>query len=1355
MSNIVRPVPDDYINFSVIGDSLTLGSTVGSYSAIVWGQWGAPWDLAAGNAYATFVSFLDPSDSFTYRWTLVSNDGTGPEVSIRNPSVLYLDGSENIGTYYLQNFRWDTYGTYGRSFSDNVTYTAANNAGSVLLQANTALKGIYQYGVNYAIEGTIARFHIVDPSASTGTIRNYSITGINSVDLSSPIAGSLIFSNTSAYLDISPILDNLADAETLYLNIDGFTSYALNILNVTASAPSSPVFQADSGAYQNLITNPNVIFNIPTLGHGMTWSYSLDYGSSWIAGTGGSGLCVIAVPDGNYDQDAILVRTVDAGGIALVSTPSGIQRAHTVDQTGPMSLTLSLQSDSGIASDLITNNGYVDITGLEAGATWLYKFASGSWTTGVGSSINLSGDGAKSLYVKQLDAAGNTSNISYLAFTLDTDIQTLALSLQANTGDPLDLITSNGQVNVTGLESGATWSYSLDGSNWTVGVGSSVELSGDGAKSLYVKQVDAAGNTSSISNFSFVLDTATPTLTLQSNSGNTSNLITNNGLVNIAGLESGSIWYYALDGVSWIEGVGSSVSLSGDGLKTLYVKQVDGAGNTSGISTLEFTLDTDVLRPILSLQNDSGNLDRITNNGQVNIAGLEVGATWIYSLDGSSWTVGVGNSVVLSGDGHKSLYVKQVDAASNISSSSRLTFTLDTVIQTPALRLLSDSGNATDLITNDGTIIIAGLETDNSWSYSLNDGNWTAGAGNALFITQQGAHSLRVKQTDISGNVSNTSTLNFVLDSIAPSNQGLSIDQGNNFIGTVISGYAPSNSILKVSAMGALFYPAVDMATGSWSVDLLSEPNGLSSQLSEYGTTRIGVGVSLLDTAGNESPSIYGSMVLHVNRLPTGGIAIDSYTGGFSPGGFLIARSSLEDLDGFGLEDISYRWQSDGVDVVGAPSWRYYEIRDQDIGKRISAVATYTDYWQTAEQVTSSQSSLIKARNSYHSGDVSILGLIETNGTNYFTTVQRGQVLSAVNNLSDVDGLGPLSYRWYVDNNLIDGATSSQYTLNQAPGNYRISVHAYYTDLLGYEEYSAGNAYYILVNSSPAVSANPTPTPETTFAATYQIPVSSIQSIGLSPDGQFLLIKMGGVVQSVATGSTMNFNGQAISTSDLTASITPVTVFKSSGGVGGFTLPELFTGPASLGLKYQLIEAADNAVVYGSSDNDFIKVSSANSLGKAVNGGGGNDVIDGGVGSTFVTGGGTTANSSTYFLDGRAPGTSWSTITDFKLDIDKATIWGFVKGVSSVDASFTNFNGAGAGGYEGLTLHFKNLLPSGQTSGTNANLNSITLSGRTLQEFGASSLTELNNQINAGTNSNFLVGATQDSAGTHGYLFIN
>jgi Ca2+-binding RTX toxin-like protein len=258
------------------------------------------------------------------------------------------------------------------------------------------------------------------------------------------------------------------------------------------------------------------------------------------------------------------------------------------------------------------------------------------------------------------------------------------------------------------------------------------------------------------------------------------------------------------------------------------------------------------------------------------------------------------------------------------------------------------------------------------------------------------------------------------------------------------------------------------------------------------------------------------------------------------------------------------------------------------------------------------------------------------------------------------------------------------------------------------------------------------------------------------------LIKTSNDLQKVAIGSTLDFNGSTVTTSDLTSQIAPTPVFQSNGGVGGYTLPELFTGPASLNLQYQLIETADNAVVIGGTSNDFIKVASTNSTGKAVDGGGGADVIDGGVGSTFITGG---AGGDTFFLDGRAPGVSWSTITDFRTGSDKATIWGFVKGVSSVDTSFTDPNNEGAGGiYNGLTLHFKNLLPSGQTTGANADLNSITLSGRTLADIGVSSLQDLNNQINQVTTANeygqyiindhLIIGQTQDAQGTHGYLFV-
>lgn len=188
-------------------------------------------------------------------------------------------------------------------------------------------------------------------------------------------------------------------------------------------------------------------------------------------------------------------------------------------------------------------------------------------------------------------------------------------------------------------------------------------------------------------------------------------------------------------------------------------------------------------------------------------------------------------------------------------------------------------------------------------------------------------------------------------------------------------------------------------------------------------------------------------------------------------------------------------------------------------------------------------------------------------------------------------------------------------------------------------------------------------------------------------------------------------------------------------------------------LDYQLIETADNAVIFGGATNDFIKMASTNSLGKAVDGGAGDDVIDVGVGSTFITGG---IGHDTIFFDGRMPGVSWSTVTDFKFGEDKVTIWGWKAGVSRVSTMFTDFNSDGATGYTGLTLHFENLLPDGAAHGqTNSSFNSITLTGLTLSDFGATSLADLNAQIVAGTSSHFIVGQAVDSFGERDYLFLS
>lgn len=87
---------------------------------------------------------------------------------------------------------------------------------------------------------------------------------------------------------------------------------------------------------------------------------------------------------------------------------------------------------------------------------------------------------------------------------------------------------------------------------------------------------------------------------------------------------------------------------------------------------------------------------------------------------------------------------------------------------------------------------------------------------------------------------------------------------------------------------------------------------------------------------------------------------------------------------------------------------------------------------------------------------------------------------------------------------------------------------------------------------------------------------------------------------------------------------------------------------------------------------------------------------------------------------------------------------------------FSDFNTAGAEEYRGLTLHFENLLPDEAVTGqTHSNFQSITLSERTLAEFGATSFDELNAQIAAQTNIHFQVGTISDANGDIGYLFIS
>ena len=121
------------------------------------------------------------------------------------------------------------------------------------------------------------------------------------------------------------------------------------------------------------------------------------------------------------------------------------------------------------------------------------------------------------------DVAGNTVTNSF-TYTLDTvapSAPTVALS--SDTGlSGTDKITSNGLVNITGLETGDKWQYSINGSTYDAGTTLSggattgtlaASLFSQGSNTISILETDVAGNTVTNS-FTYTLDTVAPTIAI-------------------------------------------------------------------------------------------------------------------------------------------------------------------------------------------------------------------------------------------------------------------------------------------------------------------------------------------------------------------------------------------------------------------------------------------------------------------------------------------------------------------------------------------------------------------------------------------------------------------------------------------------------------------------------------------------------------------------------------------------------------------------------------------------------------------------------------------------------------------------
>jgi len=367
----------------------------------------------------------------------------------------------------------------------------ANVAGPFVVKLNSATATVNLKSIG---DAAAAKTTLILPGASTDyTFR----TASGAVTISTKVGTKTV---TVASLDLTKVaIDTpLVKFTDLTAKFHAATTKAQAAL-VIIDTPAAPTLLHDNGSSAtDGITNDGTL-NVSTHTTGGIIKYSIDGGTTYAVG---------ALPEGNYAAGKVSVVEVSTNG--SVSKASTNTVAITVDKTVPAAATkITLDTDTGIATDNITSDGTINITGtLEAKAHWEYSVDGGTTFKSVDANAtsfvvptSTTAYAANQIQVKQVDLAGNSSAVTKLATALTVDDTAIvpSIALATDSGTPSDGITNVGKVNVTGIETGATWQYSINGADYVDGTGTWFNLPAGftyDAGQINVRQTDVAGNES-------------------------------------------------------------------------------------------------------------------------------------------------------------------------------------------------------------------------------------------------------------------------------------------------------------------------------------------------------------------------------------------------------------------------------------------------------------------------------------------------------------------------------------------------------------------------------------------------------------------------------------------------------------------------------------------------------------------------------------------------------------------------------------------------------------------------------------------------------------------------------------------
>ncbi|ENM1272655.1 non-fimbrial adhesin SiiE [Salmonella enterica] len=582
----------------------------------------------------------------------------------------------------------------------------------------------------------------------------------------------------------------------------------------------------DSGAKGDWITNKhNALTLLGTADRFATVNILIDGKTIGVTTADADGNC-------NFDisrnlSDNVYKITVES--IDPLGRTSSVDYQLTIDSFTPIpTVMLHDSADSGVKGDMITKINTPLFTGMaEANAKvsiYVDGVLSGEAIAGDDGVWNFQfttalSDGSHDVTVKVEDIAGNTASSSAYNFQIVTQTQKPTIELVNDTGvDNTDHIINEKNPALTGTAAPySTVKLYIDGAliaevrtnkdgRWEYTLKADQGLV-DGDHRITASVEDIAGNIAHSDPFLISVDTAI-SIPIVSLSPDSDSGIADDNLTNIVkptlhlkdidpDIISVQVWDAMSDtqiGVATQQPDGSwAYTFTSDlteGLHQVYVKVEDIAGNKANSAVFDFTIDTTVSTPVISLlsKDDTGvtgdNLTNINKPGFA-ISGVDADAHRVVvqvmhngvseeielsHLNGS-WLFTPGNTWA---DGSYTLTVKVEDKAGNTNYSAPLTVVIDTQIAIDGVELVNDSGVKGDNMTNDDRPHFrVTVPTDvNEVRLSIDGGNsWVqatpgvAGSWEYIWPTDlaDGQYTLTVEATDKAGNTV-TKTIDFAVD---------------------------------------------------------------------------------------------------------------------------------------------------------------------------------------------------------------------------------------------------------------------------------------------------------------------------------------------------------------------------------------------------------------------------------------------------------------------------------------------------------------------------------------------------------------------------------------------------------------